>query len=112
MKSLMSFNYVFHELHGSNINSSISISALECGPPGRPAYGRHQNIAESESYKEGESVSYLCDSGYYMVGPIQRRCLPNGTWTGNMPVCGKNFYISIFIFHFQADLSMFQLIHY
>lgn len=61
--------------------------AITCGFPGRPAYGYPQQ--KEDKFIEGAQVTYACNPGYYMVGKVVRRCLPNGTWTGNIPVCGK-----------------------
>ncbi|XP_013383226.1 sushi, von Willebrand factor type A, EGF and pentraxin domain-containing protein 1 [Lingula anatina] len=33
------------------------------------------------------SVSYTCDKGYKLMGPSQRNCLENGTWSKVDPIC-------------------------
>lgn len=50
---------------------------------------------------EGTTVSYVCERGYELLGPPQRTCQSNGTWTPTgLPYCvmdiakGKPFFVS------------------
>lgn len=36
---------------------------------------------------EGERISFSCKPGYWLRGPLERHCLGNGSWTGEMPSC-------------------------
>lgn len=61
------------------------VAALQCGFPGRPAYGRVSLIRDA--YDEGVTVSYSCDNGFNLLGQGSRTCQSNGTWSGKLPVC-------------------------
>ena len=37
----------------------------------------------------GSTVSYTCDLGYILDGPMTRECLDNGTWTDFDPQCNR-----------------------
>ena len=60
-------------------NSEISIDILNFNNN-----GLDQNQAV---YEQGEIVSYSCFVGHLMVGSAHRKCLPNGKWSGTLPVC-------------------------
>ena len=39
-------------------------------------------------YEIGESIVYACQKGYALhKGSLSSKCLPNGTWSQNTPVC-------------------------
>lgn len=62
---------------------------LACGFPGTPAYGFVK--PDSEAYEEGAVVSYSCRVGYILIGSPISRCTDDGSWTEDVPICGKNF---------------------
>ena len=33
-------------------------------------------------------IVFSCDDGFNLMGSVVRRCLANGTWSGNQPFCG------------------------
>lgn len=35
----------------------------------------------------GAVYSIACDSGYYLIGVVNRTCQSDGTWSGGVPVC-------------------------
>ncbi|XP_039988547.1 uncharacterized protein si:ch211-102l7.3 isoform X2 [Xiphias gladius] len=65
-----------------------SVSAIRkpaCPPPGRlengyllPIYGLREALV---------SVNYQCRPPFILTGSQQRTCLPNGTWSGAVPIC-------------------------
>ncbi|MGH0126653.1 UNVERIFIED_CONTAM: hypothetical protein FKN15_028786 [Acipenser sinensis] len=59
-------------------------SAVSCGNPGTPAYGK---IVFSDGILFSSSVTYACWEGYKTSGLTTRHCTTNGTWTGNPPDC-------------------------
>lgn len=58
---------------------------MTCGFPGSPKNGRVMNLLEK--YDEGQQVTFECEPGYYLLGPMTRTCRANGTWSGPMPFC-------------------------
>ncbi|XP_076368677.1 protein lev-9-like [Tachypleus tridentatus] len=59
--------------------------AQHCGYPGSPAYGKPKNVRNT--YEPGERVTFKCNRGYFLIGANTRRCLSDGTWSGQLPVC-------------------------
>ncbi|XP_065920515.1 A disintegrin and metalloproteinase with thrombospondin motifs 7-like [Dysidea avara] len=41
----------------------------------------------------GQKVFHTCDPHYQLLGPRIRTCLPNGRWSGSMPVCISKDYV-------------------
>ncbi|GAA6218969.1 inactive serine protease PAMR1-like isoform X1 [Lates japonicus] len=68
--------------------SSVSASRKPvCAPPETlvngyflPVYGLKDEIV---------SVNYRCHSPFVLTGSEQRTCLPNGIWSGTLPICIK-----------------------
>lgn len=58
---------------------------INCGDPGLPANG----LRYGEDFAIGQNVTFQCQPGYRMEedGSPVRMCTPNGTWSGNMPLC-------------------------
>ncbi|CAB1338921.1 unnamed protein product [Coregonus sp. 'balchen'] len=58
-----------------------------CVLPARPVNGELLSV-----YGLGDellAVQYLCHPPYTLTGTPQRTCLPNATWSGTVPICGK-----------------------
>ena len=36
---------------------------------------------------EGDTATYICDSGFSLVGPATRTCGADGAWSGSTPLC-------------------------
>ncbi|XP_033101174.1 sushi, von Willebrand factor type A, EGF and pentraxin domain-containing protein 1-like isoform X2 [Anneissia japonica] len=56
---------------------------ISCGEPDKP---QHSVI----NYVDGtfqDIVTYMCDIGYILEGPTERRCLSDGLWSNVTPVC-------------------------
>ena len=37
-----------------------------------------------------DKANYTCELGYTLVGPKQRLCQADGTWSGSFPICKQN----------------------
>ena len=64
----------------------ISSSKVQCGHLSDVAYG----VVKHEGVYFGHKVTYTCDYGYKLVGESVRKCLYNGNWSGEAPVCKKS----------------------
>ena len=56
---------------------------VKCPRPLRPAHSQ----VEGFEYRFRERVTYTCRAGYQLIGPRERTCLANKTWSGNEPRC-------------------------
>lgn len=65
---------------------------INCGDPGISANG----LRYGEDFTIGQNVSFQCQPGYRMEedGSPVRMCTQNGTWSGNMPICTGNSYLT------------------
>ncbi|XP_076313071.1 complement component receptor 1-like protein isoform X2 [Tachypleus tridentatus] len=63
----------------------VALSKERCGYPGRPAYGNLTD--DKDGYEPGETITFHCNNGYFLIGANTRRCLADGTWSGQLPVC-------------------------
>ena len=51
--------------------------------------------------QDGSIISYLCETGYTLNGPIEQVCLPNGSgWDTQVPNCCKLFSTTSFDIYF------------
>ena len=63
--------------------------ARSCGDPGIPYYGA--KIGTQHTY--GKNVSYICRTGYRLVGDRVRICQEStAKWTGSTPFCKCKSY--------------------
>ena len=49
--------------------------------------GRNGSVNDIEGTTLGSRVEFFCDDGFRLNGNRFRQCLPNGTWSGNVPTC-------------------------
>lgn len=59
-------------------SSQVSCPALHTPPDGRK-FG--------SKYLVDHEVHFTCNPGFRLLGPSSVLCLPNGTWTGEQPIC-------------------------
>ncbi|GAB6022697.1 peptidase domain containing associated with muscle reproteinration 1, partial [Chamberlinius hualienensis] len=64
---------------------------------------RHKNF-DDEIYRNGTTVTYTCQSLYYLSGSPQLTCLDNSTWSSDPPQCIKAAAC--------RDQLEFHLLHY
>uniref|UniRef100_A0A4W5LNW3 Inactive serine protease PAMR1 n=1 Tax=Hucho hucho TaxID=62062 RepID=A0A4W5LNW3_9TELE len=58
-----------------------------CAIPAKPAHGDHFLVYGLNDVII--ALQYLCYRPYKLSGTHQRNCLPNNTWSGTPPTCGK-----------------------
>uniref|UniRef100_T1JB42 Sushi domain-containing protein n=1 Tax=Strigamia maritima TaxID=126957 RepID=T1JB42_STRMM len=56
-----------------------------CGNAGTPAHGRATVL--KSSFPVGYRIQFECEQGFLMIGNPVRKCLENGTWSGQVPFC-------------------------
>jgi len=65
------------------------ILGMDCGLLSPPEHGWMFGSKTTHPH----NVSFTCRTGYRLVGPTQRTCLRNGSWSGYQPKClGKVTY--------------------
>ncbi|KAL9989269.1 hypothetical protein ACROYT_G003802 [Oculina patagonica] len=80
-------------MHGSRIRKCLSTgiwsgnqtscTAVDCGHIPTPQNG--SIFGEDTTYPN--SMEFSCDEGFIISGSTVRRCLPNGTWSGQQTLC-------------------------
>ncbi|XP_066300019.1 sushi, von Willebrand factor type A, EGF and pentraxin domain-containing protein 1-like [Branchiostoma lanceolatum] len=63
-------------------DSAPTCSPVQCRLPRAPVNGE---MTGSRSYRD--YLRFTCDVGYALVGASRIKCLADGTWTDNVPVC-------------------------
>ena len=61
------------------------LALVKCGDPGSPVNGQKLG----SRYWTGESVLFICHTGYHLIGSTTRMCLPSGSWSGTQPSCKR-----------------------
>ncbi|XP_074621824.1 zona pellucida sperm-binding protein 3 receptor-like isoform X2 [Acropora palmata] len=56
-----------------------------CPAPEEPYSGIR--LISSGEFIPGSEVMYVCETNTELVGSDKRKCLPNGLWTGQQPIC-------------------------
>ncbi|KAI1888389.1 hypothetical protein AGOR_G00184640 [Albula goreensis] len=56
---------------------------VNCGPPPPLEFGLYFGT----DFQAGSSVTYQCNSGFYLLGESKMKCANSGTWKGNPPAC-------------------------
>ena len=57
---------------------------VRCNPP-RLSHG----LASTFKNEYNTRITFSCNRGYVLFGPVERLCLANGNWSGPNPVCVK-----------------------
>ncbi|KAG7461968.1 hypothetical protein MATL_G00196770 [Megalops atlanticus] len=56
---------------------------VSCGPPPPLEHGLYSGT----DFHAGSSVTYQCNSGFYLLGDAKVLCANSGVWSGNPPAC-------------------------
>ncbi|KAL9961667.1 hypothetical protein ACROYT_G030659 [Oculina patagonica] len=79
------YTCLFHNDKNGTAEANSTISLVNCGDPGSPSNGQKLG----SRHWTGQTVSFICHSGYHLTGPTTRMCLPSGSWNGIQPSCHK-----------------------
>ena len=58
--------------------------AVDCGTLTNPVNGQ---VTHTAGTLFGQTATYICDSGYNLVGESVRTCQVTGVWSGSVPTC-------------------------
>ena len=53
------------------------------------------NLSADGNNTVGDVITYSCDEGYYVVGPLSSICQLNRTWTYDPPICQGISFIGL-----------------
>nr|XP_015201270.1 PREDICTED: sushi, von Willebrand factor type A, EGF and pentraxin domain-containing protein 1 [Lepisosteus oculatus] len=56
---------------------------VSCGPPPPLEHGSHTG----QGFQAGDSVTYKCNIGFYLLGDAKVLCANSGSWSGHPPAC-------------------------
>ena len=62
--------------------------AVDCGPLDDPDYGD----VDFTTTTFWSKATYSCDDGFFLVGDETRVCRANGKWSGDAPVCKREYH--------------------
>lgn len=65
-------------------------SVLEITCPNPRVFENGEVTPYKEKYNVNDTTNYTCHSDYVFRGSPYRVCKPNGKWSGDTPVCGRN----------------------
>ena len=68
------------------VNSAILLLAIDCGNLPTPRNGS----IHGEHTTYSNTLRFICDDGFTLVGSTIRKCGANGTWSGVGTVCKGN----------------------
>lgn len=58
-------------------------------PHGGISHNKADEELEPELYHLGDSIDYFCHAGFALEGDGNRKCLQDGSWSGQVPQCFK-----------------------
>ncbi len=62
--------------------------------------------------ERGYVALYLCVFNYDLIGPSERTCLDNGTWSGSVPMCRELLMLVLIIIQAPATTVVFGIIQF
>ncbi|KAL9961628.1 hypothetical protein ACROYT_G030610 [Oculina patagonica] len=79
------YTCLFYNDKNETAEANTTLTLVNCGDPGSPTNGQKLGTR----HWTGQSMSFICQPGYRLIGPTIRKCLPSGNWSGIQPSCHK-----------------------
>ena len=97
---------IYMYLHNVYTSFQIVINStgntIDCGTLSSPSNGQVTLTGTAV----GSTATYDCNSGFNLVGNMQRTCQNSGDWSGTQPTCDGNTQIPLLIFVQQAMIFL------
>ena len=62
------------------------LTVVDCGTPTNPVNGQ---VSHTSGTAFGHTATYICNTGYNLVGSSTRMCQATGAWSGSEPTCQR-----------------------
>ncbi|KAL9961700.1 hypothetical protein ACROYT_G030697 [Oculina patagonica] len=79
------YTCLFYNDKNETAEANTTLTLVNCGDPSSPTNGQKLGTR----HWTGQSMSFICQPGYRLIGPTIRKCLPSGNWSGIQPSCHK-----------------------
>ena len=81
------------KLHSLRIicDAFLFLTVVDCGTLNDPANGQ---VSHTAGTTYGQTVNYICNTGYRLVGDSNQTCRATGRWSGSAPTCEGVFLLT------------------
>ncbi|XP_069096987.1 sushi, von Willebrand factor type A, EGF and pentraxin domain-containing protein 1 isoform X1 [Pleurodeles waltl] len=83
MERTKAFSGRSNPAHEDDLQDQPGLSGISCGVPPDLENGFYS----AEDFFAGSTVTYQCNTGYYLLGDSRMFCTDNGSWNGISPSC-------------------------
>ena len=103
-------NNVKQNLFNCGLNVS-EIPRITCAHRSAPRHGSYQEGSKTTWYRN-EEATFLCDSGYTLIGIRTSLCSSTGTWSSDVPICERTIQTPVIVFIYRLiDLNLNADLH-
>ena len=74
---------------------------MDCDALSDPANGQ---VSHTAGTTFGQTATYICNTGYNLMGDNTRTCKATGNWSGSEPTCERMLLFSIIIHLAHTDV--------
>lgn len=71
-------------MYSTSLQLVFLSTVFSCSMPAQPKNGYY---IQGLSSNDLPVLKYACNKGYTLIGPSERSCSSDGTWTGEEPKC-------------------------